>query len=241
MRTSSAVAVARVRCLQSIPIMNLVEPIRVPETSRAAACSDFDVQAVTKPILLHLIGKELRHPLLFLLRCRATLGRFKKSIDPRFPDELVELAAMPIWVYLNLSKRIGKPRALEIMRVALLTGGVAFWNLAYSSVDEPRTFENLCDRELAVNKTGPTRWNTLEVVERTERRFEVKVTRCLYHELTTSLGAPELTPIVCQIDNAGFNSYLPDEVLFHRGGVGRRIADGASECNFVWEHTPRAR
>ena len=132
-------------------------------------------------------------------------------------------------------------RQIKIMRVALLSGGVASWSFAYSAVDEPRTFENLCDRELAVNKTGPTRWNTLEVVERTERRFEVKVTRCLYHELTTSLGVPELTPIVCQIDNAGFNSYLPDEVLFHRGGVGRRIADGASECNFIWERAPRPR
>ncbi len=222
-------------------IMNLVEPIRVPEAKRAAPRSAFNLQAVTKPLLRYLIGQELRYPLLFMLRCRATLGRFKKGIDPRFAAELVELAALPIWVYLCLSKRIGKPKAFEIMRVALLSGGVASWSFAYSAVDEPRTFENLCDRELAVNKTGPTRWNTLEVVERTERRFEVKVTRCLYHELTTSVGAPELTPIVCQIDNAGFNSYLPDEVLFHRGGVGRRIADGASECNFIWERAPRPR
>ncbi len=150
--------------------MNLVAPIRVPETSRAAARSDFNLQAVTKPILLHLIGRELRYPLIFMLRCRATLGRFKKTIDPRFPAELVEIAAMPIWVYLSLSKRIGKPKAFEITRVALLTGGVAAWSFAYSSVDEPRTFENLCDRELAVNKTGPTRWNTLEVVNRASLR-----------------------------------------------------------------------
>ena len=72
-------------------------------------------------------------------------------------------------------------------------------------------------------------------MERTASRFEVKVTRCLYHELTSSLGVPELTPIVCQIDNAGFNSYLPDEVRFHRGGPGHRISDGAKECRFVWE------
>lgn len=221
--------------------MNQLEPSPGPVSSRAAgaAGNHFDLQSVTRPILLHLIGKELRHPLVFMLRCRATVGRFKKTIDPRFPEELVELAALPIWVYLNLSKRIGKPKAFEIMRVAILTGGLAYMNFAYTDVDEPRTFANLCDRELAVNKTGPTRWNTLEVVERTAHRFEIKITRCLYHELATSLGAPEITPVICQIDNAGFNSYLPDEVLFHRGGVGRRISDGASECNFIWEHTPR--
>jgi hypothetical protein len=172
-----------------------------------------------------------------MARCLVTVERFKKRIDPRFPEELVELAALPIWVYLNLRERIGKERAFEIMRVAILTGGIAQWSFAYGAADKPRSFETLCDRELEVNKTGPTRWNTLEVVERTEHRFEVKITRCLYHELTTSLGAPELTPVVCQIDNAAFNSYLPDEVLFHRGGTRHRIADGAKQCTFVWERS----
>ena len=44
-----------------------------------------------------------------------------------------------------------------------------------------------------------------------------------------------MTQVVCQIDNAMFNSYLPDEMVFDRGGAGRRIADGRKECNFVWE------
>lgn len=88
---------------------------------------------------------------------------------------------------------------------------------------------------MEVNKTGPTRWNTLEVVERSERRFEIKIIRCLYHELCVALGIPGLTPVVCQIDNAAFNSCLPDKVTFTRGGLGRRISDGAKACNFVWE------
>lgn len=195
----------------------------------------FELRAVTGPILLHLLGQHLRHPRVFVWRCLSTLGRFKRSIDPRFPSELVDLAALPIWVYMHLKKRVGQAKAFEIMRVAMLTGGVAQWNLAYATTERPRTFRNLCDQELVVNRTGPTRWNTLEVVERTDSRFEVRVTRCLYHELATSLGVPELTPVVCQIDNAGFNSYLPDEVLFHRGGPKRRIADGGAECNFIWE------
>ena len=47
--------------------------------------------------------------------------------------------------------------------------------------------------------------------------------------------ADPMTPIVCQIDNAMFNSYLPDEMTFDRGGIGHRIADGQRECNFIWE------
>jgi hypothetical protein len=32
-----------------------------------------------------------------------------------------------------------------------------------------------------------------------------------------------------------FNSDLPDEMMFGRGLLGGRIADGKRECNFIWE------
>ena len=201
---------------------------------------DFDARKVTTPILAHLLGREMRFPRLFLFRCALTVGRFKSRIDPRFPKELVKLTALPLWVYINLKKRIGQQKAFEIMRVVILTGGIAQWNLAYETVDKERTFDALCDEELLVSKTGPTRWNTLEVISRTPRRFEIKVTRCLYHELAMSLGIPEITPVVCQIDSAAFNSYLPDRVVFNRGGPNRRISDGNSECTFIWESTVAA-
>jgi L-2-amino-thiazoline-4-carboxylic acid hydrolase len=197
--------------------------------------AQFDLRKITTPILLHLLKSELRFPWLFLARCKLTVNRFKRTIDPRFPAELVEICALPLWVYINLKDELGQKKAFEIMRVAILTGGIAQWNFAYRAAEGDRTFEKLCDEELKVNQNGPTRWNTLEVVERTERRFEIKITRCLYHELTTAMGVPELTPVICQIDNAAFNSYLPDSVAFTRGGPGHRIADGAKECNFRWD------
>ena len=61
----------------------------------------------------------------------------------------------------------------------------------------------------------------------------------MFHELAADPGIPQTTPIICQIDNTMFNSYLPDEMTFDRGGVGRRIADGRRECNFVWDMRER--
>jgi len=61
---------------------------------------EFDMKKVTTPLLLHMLGKELRSPRLFLMRCKFTLDRFKKTMDTRFPDELIALAALPAWVYL---------------------------------------------------------------------------------------------------------------------------------------------
>jgi len=195
----------------------------------------FDLRKITTPVLLHLLRGKVRFPLLFLVKCKLTAGRFRKAIDPRFPAELVDMCALLLWVYINLKEKLGERPAFEIMRVAILTGGIAQWNFAYRSTEEERTFQNLCDEEITVNQSGPTRWNTLQVVERTERRFEIRITRCLYHELMTAMGVPELTPVICQIDNAAFNSYLPDQVLFTRDGAGHRIADGARQCTFKWE------
>ena len=199
------------------------------------AAPPFDARKVTTPILVHLLRGRLRFPFLFLVKCKLTVGRFRRTISPRFPAELVDMCALPLWVYINLKARIGQKQAFEIMRIAILSGGIAQWNFAYRSAERTRTFRNLCEEEVRVNQSGPTRWNTLEVVEQSERRFEIKITRCLYHELTTAAGVPELTPVICQIDNAAFNSYLPDAVVFTRGGSGHRIADGARECKFVWD------
>jgi hypothetical protein len=142
---------------------------------------------------------------------------------------------LPAWVYLNLKKRLGQSKAFEIVRVVLLAGGTAAQNLQFDTVHKERNFRNFTDLEIENNRTGLVRWNKMEIVQRTAHRFEVKITRCMFHEFAVSLGIPEMTPIVCQIDNAMFNSYLPDEMTFDRGGVGRRIADGRRECNFVWE------
>ena len=204
-------------------------------SSRADTPPNFDARKVTTPILLHLLRGRLRFPLLFLIKCKLTVARFRRTIDPSFPTELVDMCALPLWVYINLKTRVGQKQAFEIMRIAILSGGIAQWNLAYRTAEEKRTFKNLCDEEIRVNRIGPTRWNTLVVVERTDRRFEIKITRCLYHELMTSVGVPELTPVICQIDNAAFNSYLPDAVMFTRGGSGHRIADGAKACAFKWD------
>lgn len=143
----------------------------------------FDMKRVTTPLLVHTLGSEMSFPRLFLAmrKRKLTLGRFKRTVDPRFPRELVDLAALPAWVYLNLKKKIGQQKAFEIMRVALLTGGTAAQNLQFDTVHKRRSFQTFADLEIENNRSGLVRWNTMEVVERTAQRFELKVTRCMFH------------------------------------------------------------
>jgi len=198
---------------------------------------EFDLKNITTPILLHLLKDELASPLLFIAKCKFTVKRFKKRIDRKFPKEFVDMTALPIWVYINLKQKIGQHKAFEIMKVAILTGGVAKQSLLFETIAKERSFQNFIEQELEINRTGTTRWNTLEIVERNDRRFEIKITRCLFHELACSLDIPEITPVICQVDNAVFNSYLPEKMIFHRGNDKHRIADGSVFCPFVWELT----
>lgn len=125
---------------------------------------NFDTRKITTPLLITLLRPELQLPILFILKCRLTVGRFKKTIDPRFPKEFVDLVALPIWVYVNMKAKIGQRKAVEIMRMAILTAGVAQQNLLFDPVYTERTFDNFIEKEMEINRTGTTRWNKLEVV-----------------------------------------------------------------------------
>ena len=95
-----------------------------------------------------------------------------------------------MWVYLNLKQTIGQHRAFEIMRVVLLTGGTATQNLQFDTVHKERNFHNFSELEIENNRTGLVRWNKMEVIERSARRFEIKITRCMFHEFATRCGCP---------------------------------------------------
>jgi hypothetical protein len=196
---------------------------------------EFKLQKITTPVLRFLLKGETRFPALFLFGCRIRLGRFKARIENAFPEDFVNLTALPLCVYINLKEKFGERKAYEIMRIAILTAGVAKQNILFDPVEKGRSFETFIEQEMRIHETGTTKWNKSEIIEQSEKRFEIKVTNCLYHELAVSMGIPEVTSLICQVDNAVFNSYMPEKIIFHREGAGNRIADGRKECRFIWE------
>ncbi|MBI9102491.1 MAG: L-2-amino-thiazoline-4-carboxylic acid hydrolase [Spirochaetales bacterium] len=106
---------------------------------------------------------------------------------------------------------------------------------AFKNVEEERTIENLVKNQQRTNKEGTTRLNTMEIIEQTRERYQFRMTRCLFFEFFNYLKIPELTSIMCSIHNAIFNTYLPDEYFFHRGGKNKTFTSGADECTFIVE------
>jgi hypothetical protein len=185
---------------------------------------------------LGILQGYLKHPLWFLLTTLLALPRFKLQLPPDLPQEFVQFTALQTWMYTRLKDRIGQEKAYEVMRACILPIGLALQQGNFRTVEAPRTFENLIAYQQRTSREGPTRWNKMEVLELSEHRYEFRVSRCMFHELYTELEMPELTRLMCEVDNAIFNSYLPEKVTFHRNGLGNRLVDGAPACHFVLEH-----
>jgi len=185
---------------------------------------------------LGILQGYLKHPLWFLLTTVLTLPRFKKQLPPDLPQDFVQLTALQTWMYRRLKDRMGQEKAYEVLRACILPIGLALQQGNFRAVEIPRTFENLIAYQQRTNREGPTRWNKMEIQEQCERRYEFRVSKCLFHELYAELEMPELTRLLCEVDDAVLNSYLPEEVTLHRNDLGNRLVDGAPFCHFVLEH-----
>lgn len=124
-----------------------------------------------------------------------------------------------------------KSYAYEVTRVAVLTSAVATMQANFRVVEAERNFSNLIKFQQKTKAEGVTKHNTMKITELTEGRYCFKVTKCLFFNFFSESGMPELTRIMCAVDNMVFNAYLPNHIVFERG-IGQTLAEGAHECDF---------
>ena len=198
-----------------------------------------DIDNIAKPatslILIGVLKGYIKNPIVFLIKTKLTFKKYKKSIQLDLPSDFINSTGLIAWIYIRLTERIGKEKAFEVIRACVLTSGLAVQQANFRNVETKRTFENLKKFQQRANNEGSTKLNTVEVIEASENKYEFRVTRCLFHELFTYLKVPELTSIMCSIDNAIFNTYLPEKLVFHRNGINKTLSSGHKYCEFVVE------
>lgn len=167
----------------------------------------------------------------FMCITALTFPLFLRRCPENLPKDLVKTAGFMAHLYLRLQKRMPKEKAFEIARASILTSAFSVMQANFRFVEEERTFENLIKYQKMTNKTGITKLNTMEVVKENDSIYYFKVTRCMFHELFSQLGVEELTSVMCAVDNAVFNCYLPNELVFDRK-YGETIAEGSKSCCF---------
>ncbi|HOP03384.1 MAG TPA: L-2-amino-thiazoline-4-carboxylic acid hydrolase [Tenuifilaceae bacterium] len=187
-------------------------------------------------ILLGVLKGYLNNPIWFLIQSKITFKKIRRGINLEFSEEFINTSGFMAWLYIRLREKIGQEKAFEIMRAGILTTGLAIQQANFRNVEKKRTFENLRKFQQKLNKEGITKQNKMEILEESDKKYEFKVTSCAFFELFSHLNVPELTSIMCSVDNAIFNSYLPEKIVFHRNGINHTIAAGHKYCEFVIEN-----
>ena len=130
-------------------------------------------------------------------------------------------------MYQMLEKRYGKARTDEIMREVLLEGGNVFFR-GFTRLGPGETLSDF----VAIYKAFERNNIIFDVVEETEKRFEIEIKRCLVFEAFNELGVETLTQWMCDIAFYYFSKYHP-KMTYEKD---RTIARGASSCHeiFTW-------
>lgn len=155
--------------------------------------------------------------------------------NPAFPVEFINLVSFVAALYSVIKRTEPDDRAFSIVMAAFLPAGLAMQFGNFRFVEDERTFDHLVTYQRRTNREGPTRLNRMEVLRQDDTVYEFHVHNCMFREVFSGLGFPELTAVMCAIDNVAFNAYLPDEVYFRREGKDRTIQRGNGYCSFICE------
>lgn|GEM_PF-613146 len=192
---------------------------------------------LSKTIMTYGILREyLKHPAWFLFWTAVTLPRLKKKLPADVPKDFAKTLTLEAWMYMRLKKKIGQDKALALMRAVIVPTALAWYGAGFRLVEAPRSYENIIKFHEVVHKKMIEEDGNLIIDERKEDRYSYRNTFCPWYDLLRKLGIPELTDSYCAIDNGLYNTYLPNEIIFHRGGLGKTIASGAPFCQYIYEH-----
>jgi len=202
-----------------------------------------NVDNIAKPvkplILLGILKAYITNPVIFLIRVKYKAKTFKKQISDNYPDDFIEIITLFTSIYSLLLEKVDKEKAFSIVKAIGIPIGLSVQMANFRYVEDDRTFENLIKYQQRTNREGPTKLNKIKIMDQDEKCYRFRVHNCIFMKAFSELGMPELTQVMCEVDNAIFNVYLPERVVFHRDGTGNRIADGAEYCTFVCENIAR--
>lgn len=132
-------------------------------------------------------------------------------------------------LYNELQKRLGTDRAKEVMRRVIIKSGQSFVTGFAPLAPSDKDLTNFTRIYKDFEKNNVI----FEVIEESESRFEIRITRCLIYEAFRDFGVEDLIPCICDVATTYFNSYHPN-IQYTKDHM---IARGDDACHevFVWQ------
>lgn len=131
------------------------------------------------------------------------------------------------FLYKALQRRYGTQRTDEIMRRILMEGGQVFFR-GFRPLRPEEDLQSFAE----VYKDFESNNIVFHVIEESEEKFELVISRCLIYEAFHELGIGQLTRWMCDIAFAYFSQYHP-KMTYTKD---RMIARGDETCHevFLW-------
>ena len=135
---------------------------------------------------------------------------------------------LPIgYIYLALKKRIGS-EAYGLVRDVMRNNCLRTRDALNREIEEKGTAQFFADWEKGCRESfGKENGYTCDFHKAGENGVSLEVYHCLYYEMLTEMGCPEVTRIFCDSDD--FEMGDLEKVVFRRNGT---LAYGNSMCDF---------
>ena len=197
-----------------------------------------DVEYPANPDML-IIAKGIlkgyiRNTNMFMLKLLLRVLKFKKQINKNIPKDIKKLLALTIAMYSIFIEKMENDIALSLLKAVIIPIGLIKQMSLFRFVEESNhDFKNLIKYSKIFKKEGPMRLNKMTIEDENENEYKFKVHNCIFKNVFSQFNYPELLDLFCAVDNATYNIYSPDDIVFTREGINKTIARGNITCDFI--------
>ncbi len=178
----------------------------------------------------------LKSPTIFMWRLLPKVVKVKNEINKNIPIDIRKLLALTIAMYSMFREKMEKDQALSLLKAVIIPIGLTKQISIFRYVeDTEHSFENLVKYSKRFKEEGPMRLNKMKIEEESGDTYKFCVQNCIFTSVFDKFGYPELRGVFCSVDNATYNIYSADDILFTRGGNDKTIARGNKTCDFICE------
>jgi len=191
-----------------------------------------DVLMIAKGILKGYI----KSPTIFMWRLLPKVVKVQNEINKNIPIDIRKQLALTIAMYSIFREKMEKDQALSLLKAVIIPIGLTRQISIFRFVeDTDHSFKNLIKYSKRFKEEGPMRLNKMKVEEESDGTYKFHVQNCIFNSVFDKFGYPELLGVFCSVDNATYNIYAADDILFTRGGNDKTIARGNKTCDFICE------
>jgi hypothetical protein len=137
-------------------------------------------------------------------------------------------------LYKELTSKFGKDKAFDIMRKIVVPCGCLLVRnyMTQMGLKSKSGMDRIVYFNQYMNNTPANKHNVRETVCVNENVYHYAITRCCVLDFYKEIGMPELTQLICEVDNVTYPEGFPQFHFDRDGSWSNTMAYGHDKCHF---------